>query len=618
MKKVWISVLLCLLLVTSVLLTACTENESEEEADSGKVTLTMLVVTERQVIYTDAEFAALSAEEQQEVTEAREQYDAVEAQINRITKASYNTAIKIFYYTPEQYYDALEEKIANTEIEVVDSQTASKLYRALVRSEKKLGNTDPVKLYEKFAEQYPEYVKYIEDPNAVPEVSEEEEDEDIYPAVGENQVDILFIGSYDKYVDYIEKEWIAKLNDSLNSSAKKLTSFVYPAFLNAVKYKKGYYAIPDNTVIGEYTAMLVNKRVCDRYSDISQITSLAKAMDLIEIVAEFEKDMDPYWCDSYEGFTNVHFWNFTYEDAVDAEGQPTKVFNLDTEAFSVLGTSYNAKYGAVAAANANVYEFKNILKEEVFVNQLLALKTIEFEGYRGEKGSTKEFAVGIMKGSAEEISAYEDDYYVVILENPVATEEDLFGSMFAVCNYSKQLSRAMQIVTLINTDSDFRNLFQYGIEGTNYKVNAKDCAERTDQNLYDMDIYKTGNMFIAYPDADRGMTQQSLENAKAQDLDVVTNPTVGFGVEASDLPDLTLIDAVSEASEVFYKKINDCTSIEQIKEVIAECVAEIDGEEGAYRATIKDKAMNSAIEGESDFSLYAIYCIWARAQGYIS
>lgn len=618
MKKIWISMLLCLLLVTSVLLTACANEGAEEEADSGKATLTMLVVTERQVIYTDAEFNALSPAEQDEVNKAREQYAAVEAQINRITKASYNTAVKIFYYTPEQYYDALEEKLTNTETEVVESQTASKLYRALVRSEKRLGNTDPVKLYELFTEQYPEYAKYIEDPRIVPEVSVEEEDEEIYPEVGENQVDILFIGSYDKYVNYIEKDWLEKLNDSLNSSAKKLTSFVYPAFLNAVKYEKGYYAIPNNTVIGEYTAMLVNKEMCDRYSDISKITSLAAALDLITMVAEYEEQMDPYWCDSYEGFTNVHFWNFTCADGVDAEGNPTQIFDLDTKAFSVLGTSYNANYGAVAAANANVYEFKNILNENVFRDQLVALKTIELEGYRGEKGSTKDFAVGIMKGSAEEISAYEEDYYTVILENPVATEEDLFGSMFAVCNYSENVNRAMQIITLINTDSNFRNLFQYGLEGTNYKVTTKDCAERTEHNLYDMDIYKTGNVFIAYPDADRGMTQKTLENAKMQDLDVVTNPTVGFGIEASDLPDVELLKIVSEASTAFYQRINDCTSIEQVNTVIDECIAEIEDADGAYHDTIREKAMNAVADSDADFSAYAIYCIWARAQGYMS
>lgn len=608
MKKRLISLALCLVMMLSIFLTACGEDESAEANDSGKVTLTMLVVTDRQVIYTDAELALLSAEKQAEVKEAQEQYAAVEAQINKVTKAKYNTALKIYYYTAEQYYDALEEKMLNTEIKVAESATANKLYKALTRSEKKLGNTDPVKVYEIFVEQYPEYAEYIANPSVV-ETPEEELDEDVYPEVDGNQVDILFIGSYDKYVEYIGKGWLAKLNDSLNSTAKKLTAYIYPAFLSAVKYEKNYYAIPNNTIIGEYTALLVNKKMCDKYSDITQITSLATALDLIETVAKYETGIDPYWCDSYEGFTNVHFWNIAYQDSEDE-------FIIDTQKFSVLGTSYNAVHKAVGVANGSVFEFKNILKDDAFVKQLLALKTIEFEGYRGANGSENEFAVGILKGSGEDIAAYEEDYYTVILENPAATEEDLFGSMFAVANYTTDLSRAMQIVTFLNTDADFRNLFQYGIKGANYKLNGDDCAERTSDNLYDMDIHKTGNMFIAYPDADRGMTYKTLENAKAQDLDVVANPTMGFTIVASDSPDLNLLKVTNEASESFYARIQACTSVEQIQKVISDCIAEI--ESGVYQGTIASKAMSNVAGGDDNLSAYAIYYIWARAMGYVS
>lgn len=614
MKKRLISLALCLVMMLSIFLTACGEDESADATDSGKVTLTMLVVTERQVVYTDAEFAMLSAQEQAQVKEAQEQYAAVEAQINKVTKAKYNTALKIYYYTAEQYYDALEEKMIKTEIKVDESATANKLYKALTRSEKKLGNTDPVKVYEIFVEQYPEYAQYIENPSPSTDLPTDDMDEDVYPEVDGNQVDILFVGSYDKYVEYIEKGWLSKLNDSLNSTAKKLTAYIYPAFLSAVKYEKNYYAIPNNTVIGEYTALLVNKKMCDKYSDITQITSLATALDLIETVAKYETGIDPYWCDSYEGFTNVHFWNISYKNAAGADGEPT--FTIDTEKFSVLGTSYSATHKAVSVANSNVFEFKNILKDDTFVNQLLAMKTIQFEGYRGEKGSQNEFAVGIVKGSGEEVAAYEEDYYTVILENPVATEADLFGSMFAVSKYTTDLNRAMQIVTFLNTDSDFRNLLQYGIKGTNYKVNSANCAERTDDNLYDMDIYKTGNVFIAYPDADRGMTYKTIENAKAQDLDVVTDPTVGFALVAADLPDLTLLDATAQASDTFYGRLEACTSIEQVRKVIADTVAEI--ETGIYQSTIQEKAMSNTTDGEKDFSAYAIYYRWARAMGYVS
>ena len=221
----------------------------------------------------------------------------------------------------------------------------------------------------------------------------------------------------------------------------------------------------------------------------------------------------------------------------------------------------------------------------------------------------------MIKGSGEEIAQYEDEYYNIILEYPVATENDLFGSMFAVSSYTSNLTRAMEIITYLNTDADFRNLFQYGVKGVNYELDENDCATRTEENLYNMDIYKTGNIFVAYPDADIGMTYQTLENAKKQDLEVVTNPTMGFTVTSEDFPDRANIKTVLKASEEFSAKIDACTSIEELEETIKLCNAEIQG--GIYKAAIAQKAMYSTMEGDSDFSVYALYTKWAKAMGYI-
>jgi hypothetical protein len=188
--------------------------------------------------------------------------------------------------------------------------------------------------------------------------------------------------------------------------------------------------------------------------------------------------------------------------------------------------------------------------------------------------------------------------------------------MFAVSSYTSNLTRAMEIITYLNTDSDFRNLFQYGIKETNYELDSDDCAKRLEGNLYQMDIYKTGNIFVAYPDGDIGMTYQTLENAKKQDLEVVTNPTMGFTIESADLPDLANLKTVVEASENFSARINACKTVEELKETLKYCNAEIQG--GIYKAAISQKAMYSTMDGDSNFSAYALYTKWAKAMGYIA
>lgn len=623
MSKRLMSLVLCVLMLLSVFLTSCKDEGTEVSASDSAKTLTMLVITETQVIYTDDEYEALSAEEKATVDAVREQYAAVEEAINKITKSKYKTQLKMYYYTEEQYYDVLEQKLENLEEYTTNATTAKKYYTNFKRTEKYAGNTDEVLVYEKFCQTYPDMAMYIDAPVVVDEEAETEKTDEIkYPEVSEDQVDILFIGSYEQYMDYIDRAWLTKLDTLLNSNvAKKLSSYVYPAFMAAAKTEKGYFAVPNNTLVGEYTVLLINKEMCDKYSDINQLTSLSDALPLVKDVAKYETNIDPVWCDSYLGYTNTHFWSMNYQkvDYVDDAGvsKSTYEYEIDSSAFSVLGSVYSKDYEALTA-DKSYFAFNNLLNDTNFRNQMVALKTIELEGYVGAEGSTNDFAVGVFKGSGRDLEAFEENYYIVTLENPVATEEDLFGSMFALSSFTSSDNRnaAMEIITLINTDEDFRNLLQYGIKGTNYEVNDDGCAERLPDNLYMMDVYKTGNMFVAYPDADRGMDQKTWDYAKSQDLDVKSNPTLSFTVTWEDSPSRDCIDIVNKASAEFLADAENCKTVAEFETLIARYVSRI--EAGDYR-DIKQTAMNAFLETQdSNFPIATLYRLWSIQMGYLA
>ena len=623
MSKRLMSLVLCVLMLLSVFLTSCKDEGTEVSASDSAKTLTMLVITETQVIYTDDEYEALSAEEKATVDAVREQYAAVEEAINKITKSKYKTQLKMYYYTEEQYYDVLEQKLENLEEYTTNATTAKKYYTNFKRTEKYAGNTDEVLVYEKFCQTYPDMAMYIDAPVVVDDEAETEKTDEIkYAEVSEDQVDILFIGSYEQYMDYIDRAWLTKLDTLLNSNvAKKLSSYVYPAFMAAAKTEKGYFAVPNNTLVGEYTVLLINKEMCDKYSDISQLTSLSDALPLVKDVAKYETNIDPVWCDSYLGYTNTHFWSMNYQkvDYVDDAGvsKSTYEYEIDSSAFSVLGSVYSKDYEALTA-DKSYFAFNNLLNDTNFRNQMVALKTIELEGYVGAEGSTNDFAVGVFKGSGRDLEAFEENYYIVTLENPVATEEDLFGSMFALSSFTSSDNRnaAMEIITLINTDEDFRNLLQYGIKGTNYEVNDDGCAERLPDNLYMMDVYKTGNMFVAYPDADRGMDQKTWDYAKSQDLDVKSNPTLSFTVTWEDSPSRDCIDIVNKASAEFLADAENCKTVAEFETLIARYVSRI--EAGDYR-DIKQTAMNAFLDTQdSNFPIATLYRLWSIQMGYLA
>lgn len=612
MKKRLTCLALCVLMLLSVFMTACGDDAAAETTESA-MTLTMLVITEEQVYYTDAEYKALSAEEQKRVDDVVAQYDAVEAAINKITKAKYRTQLDIFYYTEEQYEDIVEEKLTNMEEIAKKKESATKEYQRFTRAEKRNKNEDPILVYEKFIVEYPEHAPYIDVPLALQERENEDEDDlDVkYPTVDPNQVDILFVNSYDMYMDYIERGWLSKLDEPLKTGvAKKLTTYVYPAFLSAAKTEKGYYAVPNNNIIGEYTALVVNKELCDKYSDESQISALKDVLPLVQDVAKYETGIDPVAADSYRGFTNVHFWSVDYDENDEGEN----VFSVNPDQFSVVGTTYKPNYEAYSSF-PSYYAFGSILNETTFCDQLVALKTLEYNGYYGAEGSTNDYAVSIVKGSRKDIMDYEENgYYVKVLEYPVATEEDLFGSMFAVSNYTTDLNRSMELLTLLNSDVKFRNLLQYGIEDVNYELTEDECAVRMPGNLYSMDISKTGNIFIAHPDADAGMSQASMASAKLQDSEVKINPTIGFEIVDEDLPNLANIDKVNAVSKEYMDAINACKSVEELKTTLTKLSAKI--EAGEYMKDIKQVALNPILEGDKDFSVAALYCLWAEKMGY--
>ena len=96
MKKKLLCLFLCfaMLLSFSACLTSCNKEEEEEEGtgadvdvDRSTMTLSMYVITENKVNYTADELAAMSDADRAKAQAVMAAYDAVEDEINKITKS---------------------------------------------------------------------------------------------------------------------------------------------------------------------------------------------------------------------------------------------------------------------------------------------------------------------------------------------------------------------------------------------------------------------------------------------------------------------------------------------------------------------------------------------------
>lgn len=571
MKKKLLCLFLCfaLLLSFSACLTSCNKDDEEDpdeteadvDVDRSTLTLSMYVVTENKVNYTADELAAMSDADRAKAEAVIAAYDAVEDEINKITKSKFKTQLEMFFLTMDEYYATVEGAILATEAEAELAEAAAKALKKFVREQKQAGNTDTEQVHSQFYAMNPQYAKYQETTLAEGEEATTTADETVlnelgvaelkYPDLVPNQVDILYLGGVEKYLEYVEKEWLSQLNEELNGASKKLKDFIYPDFLNAANVMtSGTYAIPNNDIMGEYTYLLLDKELMEKYYyDAAEIKTLADIEGFMADVAAYEKDYIPFAGEA--GLTNVHYWSID-----------TETYEYDPSKFSMMGYIYpsGAKHGATMM-------FRNLLRDEGYQSQMITLKTFEEKGYFvKDYKPTDKYAATVMKGGADLEKIYGEKYEMIALERPLASEETLFGSMFGVGAYTANLARSMEIITFLNTNPDFRNLLQYGIEGENYRILESGKLERQNQN-YMMDLRKTGNIFIAYPEED--MELDAWEWARKQNLDAGTYPTVGFKFDKADPIDEELVNIIAGYTAEVEKEIAACKTADELISLFA-------------------------------------------------
>lgn len=96
--------------------------------------------------------------------------------------------------------------------------------------------------------------------------------------------------------------------------------------------------------------------------------------------------------------------------------------------------------------------------------------------------------------------SYEAGYICNVATSPAVTRDDAYASGFAILAGTEKYERAMEIIYAINTDVTLRNYLQYGVEYTNYTVDANGVAhpETTGISVYQMNLLYTGDIFQAH------------------------------------------------------------------------------------------------------------------------
>ncbi len=305
--------------------------------------------------------------------------------------------------------------------------------------------------------------------------------------------------------------------------------------------------------------------------------------------AKLAKDDDPgefksgtiYYIKGTDGvYTRLHNFkaNETYYVVESA------AFNRDV--FSILGNTM------ISTATQGTFVSTALISSQTYKNQMLVMKEIEENGYYDPDAindKTKKYAAAVVKGGADLAAEYVngvdgatfgEQYHLIVLEYPRAKAEELCQNLISVSSATKNLKRAMQVITYINTNADFRNLLQYGIEGVNYNLESTTINGKTYNRVhrlnqyYMMDIYKTGNTFIAYPE--EYMDYQAWDYGKLQNADAKFDPMLGFEVtEYVDKIDFSTVDRVKELSADIEARIKACATEDELSVLFTELQDEL-------------------------------------------
>lgn len=544
-----------LLLITtllSCLLVGCSSGNGEEDVDlvssstRSAVTLNFYIVTD------------------EETTE--EAKNAMQKAFNEVSESKYTTHVEFVFCTADEYQAELNAKYDRIEEIKALEAAEEKRQKEIAKSLKKAGITTLKQKTTTSGTTVPETMKDTIGMTVLK-----------YPSLLETQLDILLITDREMFASYVDNNRLTNITSNINGNNKILKTYINDTLLNNAKYGGAWYGVPNNRIIGDYTYLFVNKEMAEKYYFTEEnFTDFASCDTLIEYIAQNE-DIAPVL--SFADYPTLRYWS--------DDGDRT-----------ILATMYNtdSKQGPNSLAS-----IVNVLGTTGYNDHMKQMFKYKEKGYfAADPDNCTEFGVGIVTGDYQLRNKYSEDYYTIVLDYPRLEEEFTYSSMLAVSSYTKNLDRAMEIITDLNTETELRNILQYGVEGVHYEVdeNASDSDKKITvikklNNDYSMNIEHTGNMFMAY--FEEGMDTNAWDYGKLQNIDSRISITYG-ALEHFGEVNTELMDVADRISKDYFAKMDQCQTLAEYEAWSAEVNAAIQQDNSVFQRLFiaKDR------EGEYD------------------
>jgi ABC-type sugar transport system, periplasmic component len=313
-------------------------------------------------------------------------------------------------------------------------------------------------------------------------------------------------GIYESLNSYLDSELGQKLYKSRDS---KLWS--------SMDINGKIYGMDNRALPGSSTYLIFNKKLVDQYQiDLSKFSG--KIEDLGSILKKV-----------YEGEkNNKSVTTFAIDEIVHDIG----LYDYITEAVGVRLD----KPEAVAV---------NLFKDDYLVNYFTAIKKYHDAGYlRSVTGIRNNFFVTIWLGYG--VNTYDEiainntfqDYDgnsidVIPIKIADAYVANLYNAVTGITAWSKHKKEAFELLTLLNTDSEFGNLLAYGVKGKDYNLFEGKVKPTKDDDISYWNTWLYTNQQIIYPSQEEPLTKR--KDIEEYQHTVKASPILGFHFDPSNV-----------------------------------------------------------------------------------
>ena len=343
--------------------------------------------------------------------------------------------------------------------------------------------------------------------------------------------DICFTSNWiNDYYSRYDAFW--DLDEALPLYAPQTKALLGKDYLDGAKINGKLYAIPNNRDKGRHYGLIAREDIVKKYHmDLSKVKSLEDMEPFFEMVKRGEPHMTPLQGYSAQsGLTLLPYENILFFE--DIPGAIKK----NTSDYKVIN-QYASEEMMIHYRLMREYYLKGFIELPYLLDEQDYMS-----GRISDYSSGKYFAVIDVlypETLQQQERAYGYNYISIPLTLPYMRTIDSVGNMLAISKASKHPERALMLLEQVNTDPQFNNLINFGIEGVHYDVVGKKGDIKIIRGTENQEAYNPGlgwafgnqllNHIYDYEDPDMWTKIEAFNN------ELIISRLLGFNFDTSSV-----------------------------------------------------------------------------------